>query len=66
MYKIVVASRGRNPEDRNERKLHSNGRWVQMLDVCGGGVRSNCLSTVYKDNMVMIYEDCVLCEKAER
>ena len=31
-----------------------------------GGVRSNCLSTVYKDNMVMEYEDCVLCEKTER
>ena len=37
MKKIVVASRGRNPDDRNERKLRSNGRWVQMLDVCVGG-----------------------------
>lgn len=54
---ICVASRGRNPENPNDRKSRSNGRWVQMLESLGGG-KTNNLSTVEKDNWILIYEEC--------
>lgn len=56
MKKAIVASRGRNPENPSDRKQHSNGRWVQMLEELGGG-KVGTLSTVEKDNMVMEYEE---------
>lgn len=35
------------------------GIGYRCLIFVGGGIRSNCLSTVFKDNMVMEYEDFV-------
>ena len=52
---IVVASRGRNPDNPSDRKTKSNGTFVQMLEPLGGG-KTNTLSTVDKDNYVMEYE----------
>ena len=54
---IVVASRGRNPDNPSDRKTKSNGTFVQMLETLGGG-KTNTLSTVEKDNYVMEYEEC--------
>ena len=34
---IVVASRGRNPDNPSDRKTKSNGTFVQMLEPLGGG-----------------------------
>ena len=34
---IVVASRGRNPDNPGDRKTKSNGNFVQMLEPLGGG-----------------------------
>lgn len=34
---IVVASRGRNPDNPSDRKTKSNGTFVQMLESLGGG-----------------------------
>lgn len=52
---IVVASRGRNPNNPSDRKTKSNGTFVQMLEPMGGG-KTNTLSTVEKDNWLMEYE----------
>lgn len=55
--KIVVASRGRNTDNPSDRKTKSNGTFVQMLEspvVCG---KTNTLSTVDKDNWILIYEE---------
>lgn len=53
---IVVASRGRNPDNPSDRKTKSNGTFVQMLESLGGG-KTNTLSTVDKDNWILIYEE---------
>lgn len=53
---IVVASIGRNPENPNDRKSRSNGTFVQMLESLGWG-KTNNLSTVEKDNWILIYEE---------
>ena len=53
---IVVASRGRNPDNPSDRKTKSNGTFVQMLESLGGGGKTNTLSTVDKDNWIMEYE----------
>lgn len=53
---IVVASRGRNPDNPGDRKTKSNGTFVQMLELLGGG-KTNTLSTVEKDNWILIYEE---------
>ena len=53
---IVVASRGRNPDNPGDRKTKSNGTFVQMLELLGGG-KTNTLSTVDKDNWILIYEE---------
>ena len=34
---IVVASRGRNPDNPSDRKTKSNGTFVQKLEPLGGG-----------------------------
>ena len=52
---IIVASRGRNPDNPSDRKTRSNGTFVQMLEALGGG-KTNNLSTVEKDNYIMEYE----------
>ena len=54
---IVVASRGRNPDNPGDRKTKSNGTFVQMLELLVGGVKTNTLSTVDKDNWILIYEE---------
>ena len=54
---IVVASRGRNPDNPSDRKTKSNGTFVQRLEVVWGGGKTNTLSTVDKDNWILIYEE---------
>ena len=52
---IIMAMRGRNPENPSDRKTHSNGRFRQRCEF-GGGI-SNTLTSVQKDNYVIeIYE----------
>ena len=53
---IVVASRGRNPDNPSDRKTKSNGTFVQMLEPLGVG-KTNSLTTVDKDNWILIYEE---------
>lgn len=36
---IIVASRGRNPDNPSDRKTKSNGTFVQMLEHLWGGVK---------------------------
>ena len=52
---IVVASRGRNPNNPSDRKTKSNRTFVQMLETRGVG-KTNTLSTVEKDNWILVYE----------
>lgn len=53
-YKIM-AMRGRNPKNPSDRKSHSNGTFVQRMEI-GGGI-SNTLTSVAKDNYVVeIYD----------
>lgn len=54
--KILVASRGRNPTNYNDRKKRSNGLFVQVLELIGN-TKSATLTTVGKDNMVLEYEE---------
>lgn len=57
---VIVASRGRNPDNPSERG-RSNGKYRQRLEINRGGV-SNTLTGVQKDNLLMeIYE----CEKGD-
>lgn len=51
--RTIAASRGRNHENPSDRKSHSMGRWKQRLEC--GGIKSNILSTVDKDNYVVEY-----------
>lgn len=52
---IIMAMRGRNPDNPSDRKTHSNGTFVQRMEF-GGGI-SNTLTSVAKDNMVVeIYD----------
>ena len=51
-----MASRGRNPDNPSDRKTKSNGTFVQMMETLGGG-KTNTLSTVDKDNWILIYEE---------
>ena len=53
---IVVASRGRNPDNPSDRKTKSNGTFVQILETLGRG-KTNTISTVDKDNYVIEYEE---------
>lgn len=54
---IVVSSRGRNPDNPSDRKTKSNGTFVQMLETIVWGSKTNTLSTVDKDNWILIYEE---------
>lgn len=51
----TCAMRGRNPDNPSHRKTHSNGRFVQRLEI-GGGI-SNTPTSVAKDSYVIeIYD----------
>lgn len=50
--KVIAASRGRDPENPSNRCRCVNTR--QRLEV--GGVKSNTLTSVYKDNLVVEYD----------
>lgn len=53
---LIMAMRGRNPENPSDRETHSNGSFMQRAEI-GGGI-SNTLTSVAKDNYVIeIYED---------
>ena len=54
---IVVASRGRNPDNPSDRKTKSNGTFVQMLETIVGWGKTNTISTVDKDNWILVYEE---------
>lgn len=53
---IVVASRGRNPDNPSDRKTKSNGTFVQKLETPVQTGKSFTLTTVTKDNYVLEYE----------
>jgi len=53
--RIIVASMGRNPENRNDRSRKDG--LVQMLDTHDIKGKSFTLTTVEKDNYVLEYED---------
>ncbi len=55
LRRVIVASRGRNPDNRNDRK--KRGGLVQMLDTCYVHGKSFTISTVEKDNWVLEYEE---------
>lgn len=55
MKRMIVASKGRNPENRNDRS--KRGGLVQMLDAHDVFGKSFTLTTVEKDNYVLEYED---------
>lgn len=50
---MIVAMRGRNPDNPSER-AKSNGNYKQMLEPNTGGV-SNTITSVQKDNLVVEY-----------
>ena len=54
---IVVASRGRNPDNPSDRKTKLKGISVQMLEQCFVPGKTNTISTVDKDNWILIYEE---------
>ena len=54
--RICVASRGRNPENPSDRKSRGGGIMKQRLEPNTMG-KSNSLTTVAKDNMVLEYEE---------
>lgn len=58
MKKIVVASRGRNPDNPSDRTSRGGGIMKQRLEP--NFHKTNSLTTVCKDNLVMEYEkkDC--------
>ena len=58
MNKMIIASRGRNPDNPGDRKTKLKGISVQMLEQCFVPGKSNTLSTVDKDNYVLEYEEC--------
>lgn len=53
--KVIVASRGRNPENPSDRKARG-GVMKQRLEPNTTG-KSNSLTTVAKDNLVLEYEE---------
>lgn len=55
MSQIVVASRGRNPENPSDRVSRGSGIMQQRLEP-NLRMKSNSLTTVEKDNWVLIYE----------
>ena len=53
---IVVASKGRNPDNPSDRKRKLKGISVQMLETSVQTGKSFTLTTVTKDNYVLEYE----------
>ena len=49
----IAAFRGRDPDKTSDRKHPSNGHVCQRLEINGGGT-TNALTSVGKDNMVLI------------
>ena len=47
---IILAMRGRNPDNPSDRKTKSNGKFRQRIE--WGGEISNTLTSVGKDNLV--------------
>ena len=52
----IAAFRGRDPDNPSDRKHPSNGRFCQRMEINGGGT-TNTLTSVGKDNMVLIRYD---------
>ena len=52
----IAAFRGRDPDNPSARKHPSNGRFCQRMEINGGGT-TNTLTSVGKDNMVLIEYD---------
>lgn len=52
----IAAFRGRAPDNPSNRKHPSNGRFFQRMEINGGGT-TNTLTSVGKDNMVLITYD---------
>jgi site-specific DNA-cytosine methylase len=52
---VCVASRGRNPTNPSDRKSHSLGTFVQILEMPTEPQKSHTLTSVYKDNLVLEY-----------
>ena len=52
----IAAFRGRAPDNPSNRKNPSNGRFFQRMEINGGGT-TNTLTSVGKDNMVLITYD---------
>lgn len=52
----IAAFRGRDPDNPSDRKHPSNGRFCQRMEINGGGT-INTLTSVGKDNMVLITYD---------
>lgn len=57
MLQIVVASRGRNPENPSDHVSRGSGIMQQRLEP-NLKMKSNSLTTVEKDNWVLVYETC--------
>lgn len=52
----IAAFRGRDPDNPSDRKHPSNGRFCQRMEINGRGT-TNALTSVGKDNMVLIEYD---------
>jgi len=57
----TCATRGRNPNNPSDRKSHSNGSFVQMLEI-GGGI-ANSLTSVQKDSYIYMENEFNLPEE---
>ena len=53
----IAAFRGRDPDNPSDRKHPSNGRFCQRMEINGGVGTTNTLTSVGKDNMVLIRYD---------
>ena len=53
----IAAFRGRDPDNPSDRKHPSNGRFCQRMEINEGGGTTNTLTSVGKDNMVLIEYD---------
>ena len=52
----IAAVRGRDPDNPSDRKHPSNGRFRQRMEINSEGT-TNALTSVGKDNMVLIMYD---------
>ena len=53
----IAAFRGRDPDNPSDSKHPSNGRFCQRMEINGGVGTTNTLTSVGKDNMVLIRYD---------